>query len=166
VSRRLHRGYSAIEDVPIIIPIAVALIMFFASFGWAIKTVNEANDRVDMTLSLIRVADAFSSQGVINKSLFNNICDSAKSSITDVGFLVFHATDLKKLNNLVKHHLKKGTMPCSYNTSKYPCCTNSKTLSSNRMLVRVFPVTYNSSVGSSVPENNVTYLVVVVWPKG
>lgn len=165
----LRRGYGVLEDVPMVIPIALALILFFSALSWATSTVNRTNSRIDTTLALIRVADAFSQWGVLTDSAWDKSCDSLRQREKDVYFFAY----LVEPNNLQDsvRSLSAGD-PVNLNPSHVfngkRCISDAFSLPKRGtpLLVRYFPVTYQRDTASGSVENVVRFLVVVVWPKG
>ncbi|HID09232.1 TPA: hypothetical protein EYP13_03305, partial [Candidatus Micrarchaeota archaeon] len=106
----MRKGYSALEDVPMVVPIALALILFFSSLSWAINTVNSVNRRVDMTLAMIRIADVFAQWGVLTDETWDTSCNVIKDREKDVYFLVYlvKPTHLNAVLNNIATRLQDG----------------------------------------------------------
>ncbi len=154
----MRRGYSALEDVPMIVPIAASLILFFGALAWAVNTVNSTNSAVDLDLSLLQVADSFAQQGIITPDNFKATCERVRGSQESVYFVVVLSDSgtapppaIRDLYNTIPR-----------NSSKV--CTNASVhpRPGQHVIVRVFPVTYQEH-GSAC--NRLWFLWVVVWPK-
>lgn len=165
----LSKGYSALEDVPMIVPIALALIIFFASLSWAINTVNSTNRRVDMTLAIIRVADAFAQWGVLTEDTWNQSCNAIKDKEKSIYFLAYlvEPDDLDDSLRSLRYNDKLA--PNSVNVHAYDNkrCNSVPLVVPKKVTdvyVRFFPITYQIQ-NNGVVENDVLFLVVVTWPK-
>ena len=158
------RGYSALEDVPMIVPIALALILFFSSLSWAVNTVNSVNRRVDMTIAAIRVADVFAQWGVLTDDTWELSCNA----IRDKEKAVYFSAHLVKPENLdVFLRGLKGQNPAPNNPHVLKSCMSASLKAPNKftdVYVRFFPITYQNVVNGMV-DNGVFFLVVRTWPK-
>ncbi len=162
------RGFGVLEDVPMIVPIVLALFVFFGALGWATSAVNRTNSEVDMSLALIRVADAFAQWGVLTDDTWKTSCEAVTTKIQDVGFTVCLTSPEQVGNvlNSIKNDIKSGNQICGGMT--YSCASAwSQSHPPRRgapLLVRYFPVVFQTSTDTSV-RNDVNFMVVVVWPR-
>lgn len=151
------RGYSALEDVPMVIPIALALILFFSSLTWAINTVNSVNRRVDTTVATIRVADAFAQWGVLTGDTWDLSCKVIRDQEKSVYFSA-HLVKPDDLEDFLNSFSDRFDLKsCESVASRKP--------GGSSVYVRFFPVTYQE-LRNGVVENKVYFLVVRTWPKG
>lgn len=152
------KGYGALEDVPMVVPITLALIVFFSSLTWAIDTVNSTNRRVDMTVATIRISDAFAQWGILTDKEWDLSCNIIKDKEKGIYFSVYLVSP-EDLDSFLKKgeavDLKRCEAPSAETPSKH-----------NKLYVRFFPITYQSKSGADIVDNNVCFLVVMVWPKG
>ena len=149
-----------------VVPIVLSLLIFFSALSWATDTVNRTNERVDTTLALLRVADAFTQWGVITKDTWEESCEAIRTKEQDVGFVVCLVDPGDVSDVLNRMRSSSGgidTSACDSLTS--PCAyTEYLPRKASYFLVRYFPVTYQNDNGSTV-ENQVKFLVVAVWPR-
>lgn len=151
------RGYGALEDVPMIIPIALALILFFSSLAWAINTVNSVNRRVDTTIATIRVADAFAQWGMLTGDSWDMSCNVIKDQEKAVYFSA-HLVRPDELDDFLR------SFDDDLDVKRCESLHLQRPRGSD-VYVRFFPVTYQEPDGGVV-ENKVYFLVVRTWPKG
>lgn len=147
-----------------IVPIALALILFFSSLSWAVNIVNSVNRRVDMTIAAIRVADVFAQWGVLADDTWELSCNAIKDKEKAVYFSAY----LVKPENL-DASLKDlgGRNPRTNNSNVLKSCMSASFKSPATLTdvyVRFFPVTYQNVVNGMV-NNEVFFLVVRTWPK-
>jgi len=162
------RGYGVLEDVPMIVPIVLALLIFFGALSWATGVVNKTNERVDTILALIRVADAFTQWGVITDQTWDESCDAIRTKEQDVGFvacLVGPGNVKDVLEDLRTPGGGLNPYACPSLSCTSPGVDRYLPRRTSYVLVRYFPVTYQVDMGGSV-RNDVNFLVVAVWPKG
>ncbi len=142
-----------------VVPVAIALILFFGALSWATSHVNAVNQQVDLALALLRVADSFAQPGVVTESSFDQSCSAVKGSETSVNFAVC----LVSPDNLA-NYLKGISSGSSGGSCVKKCYTASIPRRLPGMITNYFPVSYQVSSGS-LPENDVYFLVVTVWPR-
>lgn len=154
----MKAGFVALEDVSIVIPMAVAIILFFSALAWAISTIQETNASVDLTLKAVDLADLFTSPGVVTAGSFKDACDSAFTLASGYGFLVYVTSPDKPVT---LEDVRNGSTPSLM-------CPNSGSPinipSHTSVITRAFPIPYQSSSGTGgLPYNDVNLLVVTVW---
>jgi len=147
------RGFVALEDVSIVVPIAVAIILFFAALAWAISTVQKTNGSTDLTLKLIDIADVFTSPGVLTKSAFSQLCGSAMTIASGYGFCAYitsptSPTPLRSASGAALHCGACDSIPKHVT-----------------VLSRAFPIPLQTQY-NGLPYNDVNLLVVAVWQGG
>ena len=82
------KGIEALSDVPTIVPIVFALVLFFSSVVWAINRVNSLNDDIQMSLDAIRVAETFTQTAYLTLQSFQDFCDIARTQFGSQPFVV------------------------------------------------------------------------------
>ena len=142
----------AIEDIPVIIPVVLALVIFFGSLSWTVTRMGDVDAYVDVSVKLLEIADVFVQQGVITDAVFSSYCDVAKNSFPGYGFIVA----VVSMNTDIEDALKCSTTLC---------CSTGTIPVRKRVLVRAFPVTYQMDVGGT-PFNEVYKMVVATWREG
>jgi hypothetical protein len=153
-----RKGFVAIEDVSIVIPIAVAIILFFSALAWAISTIQKTNADVDLTLKVVDIADIFTGPGVLTDRSFRQSCDSALTLAEGYGFVAY----ITDPNNPIMIDQS------NHRFSSYPglvCPANpdlTRIPARGKLIIRAFPVPFQDSSGG-LPRNDVKLLVVAVW---
>ncbi len=150
------RGFVALEDVTIVIPIAVAIVLFFSALAWAISTIQDTNSSVDLTLKIVDLADLFTSPGVITQGSFKQACNSAFTTVTGLGFSVY----VTSADNPQPCADVQGGWVCTSRSDGSACPPQHVT-----SLTRAFPVPLQES-RDGLPYNDVNLLVVTVWKEG
>ncbi len=150
------RGYVALEDVSIVIPIAVSIILFFSALAWAISTIQNTNSSVDLTLKAVDLADVFASPGVITDKSFSSACSSAITLANGYGFLVYVTSPTHPATvSDVENRRRTPTLICP--ASPVPQIPKRTTV-----ITRAFPIPYQETL-AGLPYNDVNLLVVTVW---
>ncbi|MDN5358541.1 MAG: hypothetical protein PWP76_384 [Candidatus Diapherotrites archaeon] len=161
----MRRGQGVLEDVPMVVPIALALILFFVALSWATSTVNRTNTEVDLTLALIRVADAFAQWGVLTDSSWDTSCGTVQQKETSVYFYVYLVDPADLDASLASFASSISALSAPSNAEKTCVSPGARPpVRGEDVLIRFFPVTYQNS--GDVIHNDVKFLVVAVWPKG
>lgn len=156
----VRRGFVALEDVSIVVPMAVAIILFFSALAWAISTIQDTNASVDLTLKAVDIADVFASPGVITKSSFDQACTSAETLASGYHFVAYLTNPD---NPITLEDIRGGTYPTLMCPNPATTLFSPNQIPKNRtVLVRAFPIPFQES-GSALPYNDVNLLVVVVW---
>ena len=150
------KGFVALEDVSIVVPMAVAIVLFFAALAWALNTIQGTNTSVDLTLKIVDLADVFTSPGVVTAESFDQSCKSATALMSGYGYLVY---------------ITSPDSPKSIGDafSGGPIC--SSVLSADQIpkhatvVTRAFPIPFQTT-RNGLPFNEVNLLVVSVWREG
>jgi len=148
------RGFVALEDVSIIIPIAVAIILFFSALAWAISTIQSTNATVDLSLKIVDLADVFTSPGVLTSKSFDQSCSSALTLANGYGFVVYITSPD---NPATLQDVVAGSVSADVCPNPPPSVPEHASV-----LVRAFPIPYQTSK-DGLPYNDVNLLVVAVW---
>ncbi len=156
------RGFVALEDVSIIIPIAVAIILFFSALAWSISTIQSTNESVDLTLKVVDIADVFTSPGVITKSSFQQACDSAVTLAEGYGFMVYVTSPDDPAPADEACSWNPDTQPICKPSSLFDCSTYTNLGKRTTVVTRAFPIPYQEN-RDGLPYNDVNLLVVTIW---
>ena len=138
----MKRGFTPLADMTVVVPIAISLILFFAALAWATNTVESVNNRVNLSVKLVDLAEIFTAPGILTDKEFSNACTAAAGMGEGISYIV-------KLNC---GGTVMGTCP-NVPPPIPPRATR---------LVYAFPVPYQIS-SAGLPENDVCYLEVTVW---
>ncbi len=150
-------GVSALEDVPVIVPIVVALLLFFSSLNFALDRVSKANNQIDLTLKALELADVFTQGTIITQNGFNASCEVAKTSFPGFGFVVaimdidasIRARDPQQMYSSLK--------------SKSPrCFTEPAPGKKQTVIVKAVPVV-SQEIEGGIPVNKLKKMVVMIW---
>lgn len=158
------RGVEALTDVSTIIPIVLALVLFFSSVVWAINRVNSLNDDIQMSLDAIRIAETFTQTSYLTRQSFLDFCDVA---VTQFGSQPFVAAVLP-MNEYrkVPRGDPKSFLTRVYDKAQMKCPRNlnvSTTLGkASKVLVNAFPVLVQEQ-GGGTPRNELYVMVVGLW---
>lgn len=157
------RGIEALSDVPTIVPIILALVLFFSSIVWAINRVNSLNDDIQMSLDLIRVAETFTQTAYITHQSFQDFCDVTKTQFGSQPFVV--AVLPMETYKQISRGDPKSFLVEIYNRAQMKCPKNISNLSSalsraSKVLVSAFPVLVQDI---TLPRNDLRVMVVGLW---
>ena len=151
---------TSLMDMTIIVPIILALLLFFGSVVSAINTVSEKNRKIDLVFSLVNVVDTLTQAGVITQKNFGEsvaLLQKTLSSgfyvcITDVNDEEYEDCELvasKEEGNIEERRPQEII----------------NTLHNKDYVSFAFPVTVQEEK-DGIPFNEVKKALVVVWEEG
>ncbi len=142
-----------------IIPIVLALLIFFGSLVSAMNIVNQKNKRIDLVFSLIQIVDRVTEAGVITKNNFNEVQSVLKQTIP-VNYYICITTYDDDLYTRCGNG--NGLVAAKQDDLKYESPQNVIKSISEEYVSAAFPVTYQVMRGK-VPFNEVNRMLVIVW---
>ena len=146
---------ATLEDVPVIVPIVLALLIFFGSLSWAIQQTNAVNDSLDLFLGLMGIMEIFTQGNFLTNKDFTTYCNMARDQYPDYGFIVALVDVDTPVNRVIES--KAGQPRCEHEAQSMKQARN--------VLVRAVPVVYQE-MRSGIPYNVIKKLVVGVWKRG
>ena len=148
---------TSLMDMSTIIPIVLALLLFFGSVVSAINTVSKKNRQIDLVFSLVNVVDTLTQTGVITKENFKRSVGILRSSLPVNFYVCITDVNDDQYNNCILRADKTST-----NVTKSPQDIIS-TLKTRSYLSFAFPVTYQVVDKNGIPFNEVKKVLVIVW---
>ena len=149
------KGVSVME-MGTIIPIVLALLLFFGSVVSALNTVEKKNKQIDLVMSLVQVVDRITETGVLTKEQFDEATDVLKETLPANFFVCVTSYDDSTYRNCTM----KKAKPDSWST--YTPQTLVTRLRNRDLISAAFPVTVQVNV-NGVPFNEVKRMLVIVW---
>jgi len=155
------RGIEALSDVPTIVPIVFALVLFFSSVVWAVNRVNSLNDDIRMSLDAIRVAETFTQTAYLTLQSFQDFCDIARTQFGSQPFVV--AVLPVDTYRQISRGDPRAFLPAAYDRAEIRCPRNVPDLSgvlgrASKVLVNAFPVLVQKGA-----HNELHVMVVGLW---
>ncbi len=153
---------SALEDVPVIVPIVIALLLFFGALGYTMDRVNSANESIDLTLKLLELSDLFTQGTIITDDSFSSACQVAETSFPGFGYAVGIVDMDSSPSGNPKDTLRIICLSSPHCVSSNYCSGFPAGLERKTVIVKEFPVVYQD-VGSNPPINELKKMVVMIW---
>lgn len=137
-------------EMSTIVPIVLALLIFFGSVVSALNTVASKNEKIDLVFSLVQIVDRITETGVVTQKNFNDSIASLKGSlpvhfyvcITRVGDEDYSSCGLKSDDSTTPDQIFQKH--------------------SQDLISATFPITYQTTK-DGVPFNEVNKVLVMVW---
>ncbi len=150
------RGTS-LMDMTTLVPIVLALLLFFGSVVSAINTVSEKNRKIDLVFSLVNVVDTLTQAGVITQDNFEDAVELLQNTLPNGFYVCVTEVDDDQYND------------CIYSASKERGTGETRrpeevllSLKNRDYVSFSFPVTVQEDRGG-VPFNDVKKMLVIVW---
>ena len=147
---------TSLMDMGTIVPIVLALLLFFGSVVSAVNTVNKKNRKIDLVFSLVNVVDTLTQTGVVEENsleqavelLRNTLPASFYVCITDVNDDNYTQCTLKASKENGTGEKRDPDYVINHLNTDY--------------LAFTFPVSYQVEK-DGVPYNEVNKMLVIVW---
>lgn len=149
----------AVMEMGTIIPIVLALLIFFGSLVSAMNTVNQKNRRIDLVFSLIQIVDRVTEAGVITKKNFNEVQSVLKETIPVNYYICVTTYDDDQYSRC---GTGRGLVAAKQDDLKYKSPQQIVGSLSGEYVSAAFPVTYQVTK-DGVPFNEVNRMLVIVW---
>ena len=146
----------ALMEMSTIVPVVLALLLFFGSVVSAINTVNEKNAKIDMVFSLVQIVDRLTEAGVITEERFHSVVEILRSSMP-VNFYVC-VTDIRDTD--YSRCSLEGSKPEGIGSAE-----EAERRAAGDYISATFPVTVQVD-RDGVPFNEVKKILVMVWEGG
>ncbi len=142
------RGISIVETFTIL-PVVIAVIMFFLSISVALNIVDEKNRKIDMVMSMLELVDKVSSFMPLDEEKIEDMRKILEGSISTQFVVCIKDVDKRSCEYEI------------YSTLNYEAVKRSKDLDK---LAYVFPVAFQIKK-DDIPFNEVKEMVVIVWQR-
>ncbi len=149
------KGISVME-MSTIVPIVLALLVFFGSVVSALNTVEKKNRQIDLVLSLIQIVDRTTEAGVLTKPRFHEAMNVVRQTLP-VNFYVC----VTRYNDSTYNQCELWDAKTSEYNYPSPNSVVNKLRNVDYISV-AFPVTYQIEMGG-VPFNEINRMLVIVW---
>jgi len=140
----------ALPEVMTIIPVVLALLIFFSSMVTALNKVTEKNKKTELTLTLVWIVDRLTESGVLSDERWDEIEELLKDNTTSNFFVCLS-------------EVEGGS--CLRTMGKGVDATNIGGVVGKikgDYVTATFPVSYQINKGG-VPFNDVKKITVIVW---
>lgn len=140
----------ALPEVMTIIPVVLALMIFFGSMVSALNKVAEKNSRTEMALTLVWIVDRLTESGVLSDERWDEL-ESLLKENTPMNFFIC-LSDIRGLG--CKKVIAKGTDASDIGSAV-------KDIRGD-YITATFPVSYQINK-DGIPFNEVKKITVIVW---
>ncbi len=155
------------DDMPSLIPVIVALIIFFTTFTTTFQVFEQGNTRFDRTIKILKISNELRGDKYLNEAAeFTRLCDNVtasgvnfKAGLVDLRMGAsqpFEEFDLEEFVNDEKGIYEQAGQ-------KLVCSRSSREMSGeSQAIVKMFPVAFQDTVTADFAVRPML-LVVVVW---